>query len=73
MDQVSFLDSNEGSGVYIDVENMIEETISSLQISAKTLATRVGGIIGVGKNLFWILVFFASFLGTAISFSRISL
>ena len=69
MEQVSFLDAKEGSGVYIDVENMIEETISTLQISAKTLATRVGGIIGVGKNLFWILVFFASFLGTAISFS----
>ena len=69
MDQVSFLDSKEGTGVYVDVENMIEETISTLQISAMTLATRVGGIIGVGKNLFWILVFCASFLGTAISFS----
>ena len=69
MDQVSFLDSKEGSGVYVDVENVIEETISTLQINAMTLATRVGGIIGVGKNLFWILVFFASFLGTTISFS----
>ena len=69
LDQVGFLDAKNGSGVYVDVDNVIEETISSLQIGTKTLTTRVGGIIGVGKNLFWLLVFFVSYLGTALSFS----
>lgn len=66
---MGFLDAKNGSGVYVDVDNVIEETISSLQIGTKTLTTRVGGIIGVGKNLFWLLVFFVSYLGTALSFS----
>ena len=49
-----------------DKISVIEETISTLQIGTKTLATRVGGIIGVGKNLFWVLIFFVS---TAVSIS----
>ena len=66
---MGFLDSKEGSGIYVDVENVVEETISSLQIGAKTLTTRVGGIIGVGKNLFWILAFLFSYIRTALSLS----
>ena len=41
---------------------MVENTISEYQIGPKTLATRVGGIIGVGKNLLWILIFRNGFI-----------
>ena len=39
------------------LETEVLQTVSSLQIGVKTLATRVGGIIGVGKELLWILIF----------------
>ena len=39
------------------LETEVLQTVSSLQIGVKTLTTRVGGIIGVGKELLWILIF----------------
>ena len=51
-------------------EGVVENTISESQIGPKTLATRVGGIIGVGKNLLWILIFGLTSLGTFLTYSR---
>ena len=50
-------------GIYMVFEDVVENTVSEYQIGPKTLATRVGGIIGVGKNLLWILIFRNSFSG----------
>ena len=43
------------SGLVVTFDDQVEESVISFQIGAKTLVTRVGGIIGVGKELFWIL------------------
>ena len=37
--------------------------MSELQIGGKTLVTRFGGMIGVGKNLLWVVVFAISAVG----------
>ena len=34
----------------------VEVTTTELQIGAKTLLTRVGGVIGVGKEFLWIIL-----------------
>ena len=43
------------SGLVVTFDEQVEESVSSFQIGAKTLVSRIGGIIGVGKELFWIL------------------
>ena len=43
-------------GVYVDINNILERKMTSWQVDAKTLTTRVGGVIGVGKNLLWVVI-----------------
>ena len=44
-------------------DRVVKTTKSELQIGFKTLITRFGGIIGVCKNLLWIVIFgFSSFI-----------
>ena len=43
-------------GIYVDINQILERKITSLQVDAKTLITRVGGVIGVGKNLLWVVI-----------------
>ena len=50
-------------GIIIIFDNLVEKTISELQIGPRTLVTRFGGIIGVGKNLMWVIIFAISGLG----------
>ena len=54
-------------GIYVDINNIVEKKITGWQVDAKTLTTRVGGVIGVGKNLFWVAILLitssVSFLG----------
>ena len=57
MQHVGFQPTSDRSGVKVVLETEVLQTVSSLQIGVKTLATRVGGIIGVGKELLWILIF----------------
>ena len=57
MQHVGFQPTSDKTGVKVVVDTEVLQTVSSLQISVKTLATRVGGIIGVGKELLWILIF----------------
>ena len=39
------------------MDKSVEVTKSELQIGFQTLITRFGGIIGVSKNLLWIVIF----------------
>ena len=57
MQHVGFQPTSDRSGVKVVLETEVLQTVSSLQIGVKTLTTRVGGIIGVGKELLWILIF----------------
>ena len=44
------------SGIVVVFDRKVEKTISELQIGTQTLITRFGGIIGVGKNLLWVII-----------------
>ena len=56
------------SGLVITFDDQVEESFSSFQIGAQTLVTRIGGIIGVGKELFWIVTLSFSIPSIIISF-----
>ena len=61
-------DKKEGrEGLALLFDNVLEKRISELKIGPKTLLTRVGGIIGVGKNLLWLIVFLFTSLGSGLS------
>ena len=57
-------------GIILVFENKVEKRISELQIGPKTLLTRIGGIIGVGKNLLWLLVFFFTSIASLLTLAR---
>ena len=50
------LESANNSGFAVWLDRFVSRTTSEPQISPMTLITRLGGIIGVGKNLLWIIV-----------------
>ena len=70
MDNVGFDARDDRYGLYIQFDQTVEVTISKLQIGLKTLATRFGGIIGVGKELLWVIIFSLTSLGSCISVCR---
>ena len=43
-------------GIYVDINNILERKMTGWQVDAKTLTTRIGGVIGVGKNLLWVVI-----------------
>ena len=51
-------------GLVLSFDGMVEKTTSKLQISAKTLVIRIGGLIGIGKNLLWLIIFLLSSFGS---------
>ena len=53
-----------GKGLRIEFEPevMLEENL--LTIEALTFLTRVGGIIGVGKEFLWLIMFFITYFVT---------
>ena len=55
MDHVGTTSLIDQSGLVVTFDQQVEESVTSFQIGAKTLVTRIGGIIGVGKELFWIV------------------
>ena len=61
--EFGFKEDKEMKGIIIIFDNLVEKTISELQIGPRTLVTRFGGIIGVGKNLMWVIIFAISGLG----------
>lgn len=58
-------DDEKGVALFIDKE--VEITKSELQIGFRTLITRFGGIIGVSKNLLWIVIFGITSIGFLIN------
>ena len=43
-------------GLFIEVEEKVEVLESMFTINEMTLVTRIGGIIGVGKEFLWITI-----------------
>ena len=43
-------------GVTIIFDRIVEKTISEFQRSPKTMLTRFGGLIGLGKNMLWVMI-----------------
>ena len=62
--------SMRGAGLVLSLDGLVEKTNSKLQITAKTLVIRMGGFIGMGKNLVWLIIFFLSSCGAIRSFSQ---
>ena len=58
------------TGMYIDFHGEVEVRSSELQITVKTMVTRIGGVIGVWKNVLWTIIFSVTSIGTLISFLR---
>ena len=56
--------------MYIDFHGEVEVRSSELQITVKTMVTRIGGVIGVWKNVLWTIIFSITSIGTLISFLR---
>ena len=44
------------SGVFVDFENFVERRVTQRKVDFATFITRVGGVIGVGKNLLWVVI-----------------
>ena len=65
MENVGSVQTANLSGVYIDFENTVEEKRTEYQISFMTLVTRFGGVIGVWKNILWVIIFTITSLGAA--------
>ena len=57
-------------GLTIVFDNVVEKTISNWQIEPVTLLTRIGGIIGVGKELLWVMILTGSFVTIAVTYLR---
>ena len=70
VDQVGFDAREDRFGVYVQFDQEVEITVSKLQIGLKTLATRFGGIIGVGKELLWVLILAFTSLGTLLTLCK---
>ena len=51
-------------GIFIQFEDVIETIETSFVIDTRTMLTRIGGTIGVGKEFLWIILFG----GTALKF-----
>ena len=57
---MGLVESKDRFGLAVVFDKVVEQTLTGWQISPVTLLTRFGGIIGVGKNLLWIIIFFCS-------------
>ena len=60
--------SEDGAGFVLALDGLVEKTNSELQITAKTLVIRMGGFIGMGKNLVWLIIFLLSSCGAIKAF-----
>ena len=72
MEQSGRVESNELFGLAISFDNIVEQTVSDWQITPTTLLTRFGGIIGVGKNLLWIIILIFSSLTLVLNMIKLS-
>ena len=56
VEDIGFISFKNLRGLAFAFADDVEVTTSKLQISTKTLLTRVGGVIGVGKEFLWIIL-----------------
>ena len=70
IEEAGLVESTNKAGVLALFDAKVHQTQTMLQIGPNTFLTRVGGIIGVGKNLLWILIFSLSSLGLLVKFLR---
>ena len=70
MEHIGIAESSSKFGITIIFDTVVEKTVSDWQITPVTLLTRLGGIIGVGKNLLWVIIFFSSSVTLAINFLK---
>ena len=70
MEQIGILESKSKFGISIVFDNVVQKTISDWQIKPVTLLTRIGGIIGVGKELLWVIVFCYSSVILVVNFLK---
>ena len=57
-------------GMSIVFDNVIEKTISDWQVNPVTLLTRIGGIIGVGKELLWVMILTGSSITLVVNYLK---
>ena len=57
---IGMLESRNDTGFAVWLDRFVSRTTSEPQINSMTLITRLGGIIGVGKNLSWIIILLLS-------------
>ena len=55
-ERVGFVQSNEHSGIILKFDKTVKKTLTGLQVTALSLLSKFGGIIGLGKNLLWIII-----------------
>ena len=56
VEDIGFFNSKTLRGMAFAFADEVEVTTTKLQIGTKTLLTRVGGVIGVGKEFLWIIL-----------------
>ena len=64
---LGFMESKEDQGVSIFFDKIIDDTIFEYKIDSFTLLTRFGGIIGLTKNLLWIVLLVMTIAGFFVS------
>ena len=70
MEQTGFDARQDIYGLFVQFDQNVDVTVSKLEIGLKTLATRFGGIIGVGKELLWVIILLITSCGTFIAFCK---
>ena len=67
VNDVGSVHSDNISGLLINFEPELESKVTRFRVDFKTFITRIGGIVGVWKNLFWIIIFFFASVAKLIS------
>ena len=62
VDQTGFDARDDRYGLYIQFDKEVEVITSQFMINAETFLTRMGGVIGVGKELLWIILLCLTYL-----------
>ena len=57
-------------GLFVQFDQNVDVTVSKLEVDLKTLATRFGGIIGVGKELLWVIVLVLTSCGSFLAICK---
>ena len=70
MEEINTLESKNLFGLTIVFDNVVQKTNSNWQIEPVTLLTRIGGIIGVGKELLWVMIMTGSFVSFAVKYLK---